>query len=141
MPVTRVPALLLTLAATTACEPTPDPKGAPPAAPAPSMSGATGASGASGSSRPNVECRTKKGEIELAVDWGTGGGVGKGTLMTMKGGKAESRAVRVTTWKGSLLIDAPDEKDQARHLGVISEADGKKQIQIGDDKATPLPCE
>jgi hypothetical protein len=104
--------------------------------PAPSGSADAGTS-------PRVECRAKTGTdaVELAVDWGQGGGVGKGTLKTTKAGKTESRAIKATLYKGIVLIDAPEEKNQAIHLGKMQEIDGKKTIQVGDDKAPRLPCE
>jgi hypothetical protein len=110
------------------------------AAPDPAPSGSASAdAGAS----PRVECRAKTGAdaVELAVDWGTGGGVGKGTLKTTKAGKTESRAVKATLYKGIVLIDAPDEKNPGVHLGQVQEIDGKKTIQVGGDKAPRLPCE
>jgi hypothetical protein len=108
------------------------------AAPDPAPSGSAGAG-----TSPRVECRAKTGAdaVELAVDWGTGGGVGKATLKTTKAGKTESRAVKATMYKGILLIDAPDEKNPAVHLGQVQEIDGKKTIQVGGDKAPRLPCE
>jgi hypothetical protein len=108
------------------------------AAPEPAASGSADAG-----TSPRVECRAKTGAdvVEIAVDWGTGGGVGKGTLKTTKAGKTEARAVKVTMYKGILLIDAPDEKNPGVHLGQVQEIDGKKTIQVGGDKAPRVPCE
>ncbi len=78
--------------------------------------------------------------IELDVAW-EDGGVGKGTLKTAQGGKTQTRPVRVSAWKGIVLIDDPNEKRSTVHIGLFHEDDPKKWIQIGDDKTPQLPCE
>lgn len=92
-----------------------------------------------------IECSATKGgqPIVLSIDWGSGGGLGKGTLLSppAAGGASTSQSVVAQQYKGLVLVDVAGTTQITGALATVSDPSSPpKTIRLGDYKQPSYPC-
>ena len=88
----------------------------------------------------SLECRAKQGDrtYELFLLWD--GNLAGGSLRTIAGGQATTKAVQGELYKGLVLVNPAGSTDPAQRIATMQE-EGTRILQVGDWKEPWLACE